>query len=83
MKAIYARLTTHYAVVQSFVPMLTKAGKPDSHESPVKYKVELLYGFSMSIGMHASEMEQSGRVWRTLGQPLAPIAARERAKRCP
>ena len=50
MEAMYARLKTHTAVVQSSVSMLTKAGKPDSHEAPFKYKFELLYGFSMTIG---------------------------------
>jgi hypothetical protein len=50
LEAMYARLKTHTAVVQSSVSMLTKAGEPDSHESPFKYKFELLYGFSMTIG---------------------------------
>ena len=50
MEAMYALLTTHVAVFQSSAPTLTKAGTPDSHESPFKYTFVLVYVFSMTIG---------------------------------
>ena len=43
--------------------MLTKAGKPDSHESPCKYKFELLYGFSMTIGYSRFGDGAIGKGW--------------------
>ena len=63
LEAMYARLTTHSVVVQSSVPMLTKAGKPDSHESPFKYKFELVYGFTMTVGYSRYGDGAIGKGW--------------------
>ena len=63
LEAMYARLTTHSVVVQSSVSMLTKAGKPDSHESPFKYKIELVYGFIMTVGYSRFRDGAIGKGW--------------------
>ena len=63
MEAMYARLTTHSVVVQSTASMLTKAGKPDSHESPFKYKFALVYGFTMTVGYSCYGDGAIGKGW--------------------
>ena len=79
LEAMYARLTTHSVVVQSSVSMLTKAGKPDSHESPCKYKnrtrvwfrndrrVFALRRWSYREGLGA----RLGSLWRQLQHAIA------------
>jgi hypothetical protein len=47
--------------------MLTHAGKPDSHESPFKYKFELLYDFSVSVVYFRFGDGSIGKGWTQVG----------------
>lgn len=69
LQAMHWHVTHHPVVIQSSVEILTKEG--DTHESLFKYKFEVLYGFSLTIGYsrHKDGGIESGRThaWAAFG----------------